>query len=109
MKTINPIETQEMVIAARASAVNLLCVQAERLQEWFIKKREIKHDLFRRVIESVFRISAHMKMDAAQGQSFEAKFSKAGTGDMFSVNVEDKRVYIEGYFDLNRLKQEFLW
>jgi hypothetical protein len=79
------------------------------LRERFVKRHEVDHGLFWRLVQSMLKIGAHIGLTPERAGELEAKITKTGTGDVFTVHVEGNKIYIEGYFDLNKLKQEILW
>ena len=109
---INPLsddQQREKLRKDRANAINLMCMQAEMLQTNFVKRREVDHSVFGRLVQSILKIVAHIKLDGERAHRFERKMQEAGAGDNFTVHVDGNRVYVEGFFDLNKLHQTMLW
>jgi len=110
--TIHPFteqEAQEFQRRSRGNAVDSASVQIDMLRTKFKKRGEVDHGLFQRLVQSVLKIGAHIGLTPERTHELEKKIEKAGTGDNFTVYVDGSRVYIEGYFDLNKLRQEILW
>jgi len=108
MNTINEHGDAEKLRQARGGAINIMVMQAEILQTHFVKTRTVSLDYFHRLIKSLLKVSSHLQATPEDRSRLEQKLYNAGTGT-FSVNLEGNRVYIEGYFDINKLRQTMLW
>jgi hypothetical protein len=95
----------------RESAVNLAGIQFEMLARNYERRHSVSHDLFHRIVQSMLKIGAHLKLTQDRMESLEKKLFGAGMGDEFTVNRDGdgKRIYIEGHFDMEKLRKELLW
>ncbi len=112
MTTINPLSSErarEQVFKDRADAIALLNVQADMLQQNFFSRREVSHPIVQRITQMLLKLVATIRMDDVAPERLEKKFREAGTGDSFTVHVSQGKIYIEGYFDLNKLHRSLLW
>jgi hypothetical protein len=92
----------------RSEAVELAVVQAELLAIKFGARGEVPHSLFHRLVQTVLRIGRHLKLTDEQAADFEKKMRDVGVKDT-TVIVSGKTVYIEGHFDLAKLRKEIIW
>jgi hypothetical protein len=112
MMTLHPFtakDEQEKARRDRASHVNLAGIQMERLWHNFDRTKKVEHNLFHRLVQSLLKIGAHIPMTVEHAESLEKKMRGAATEDTQMVHIDGNRIYIEGYYDLNKLRQELLW
>jgi hypothetical protein len=95
-------------IRDRSAAVELAVVQAELLAGEFGGRGEVRHSLYYRFVQTVLRIGKHLKLTDDQMVDFEKKMRDAGVKDT-TVIVTGKTVYIEGHFDLAKLRKGVIW
>ena len=109
MNTINEHRDAEKLRQARGGAINIMVMQAEMLQTHFIKTRAISVQYFHRLIASLLKVGGHLQTTPEDRERLEKKLTGAVVSAVGSVNVEGNKIYIEGYYDINKLRQTMLW
>lgn len=107
MNSISEHRDAEKLRQARGGAINIAVLQAEMLQTHFVKTRTVSLQYWHRLIASLLKLGGHLQITPEDRSRLEQKLYNAG--DNCSVNVEGNRIYIEGYFDINKLRQHILW
>jgi hypothetical protein len=113
MVTLNPFterDAQEKARRDRATHVHLAGIQMERLLFSFDRTKKVNHELLQRLIQTLLKVGGHIPMTHERAESLEAKLKAAVTDDgEYTLRIQGNRIYIEGYFDLNKLKNDMLW
>ena len=109
MNTINEHQDAEKLRQARGGAINIMVMQAEMLQTHFVKTRTVSLQYFHRLVVSLLKMGVHLQTTPEDRARLEKKISDAIVGESGAVNIEGNKIYIEGYYDINRLRQTMLW
>jgi hypothetical protein len=92
----------------RESAISVAGIQLEMLIRHFAKRREVPRSIYQRLVQSVIKIGAHLSLTVERVEEFEKKLRNAAPGD-HTISMQGNRMYIQGYFDLDKLKKEVMW
>jgi len=110
MNSISEHRDAEKLRQARGGAINIAVLQAEMLQTHFVKTRTVSLQYWHRLIASLLKLGGHLQITPEDRARLENKMVGAISGDgQGTVNVEGNKIYIEGYFDINKLHQHILW
>jgi hypothetical protein len=92
----------------REGAISLAGIQFEMLIRAFAKRHTVSRDLFQRIVQSMLKIGGHLTLTPERTESLEKKLQGAGMNE-FSVYRDGNRIYIEGFYDMDKLRKEILW
>lgn len=101
-------DAREQERRERRSALNVLSFQVEQLRDGFTKRGGVSHGLFERIVQSLLKIGRHIPVSPESADRFEQKLNRAGTGE-FVVNMEGPKVFLSGYFEMDKIRREMLW
>jgi hypothetical protein len=103
-------DAQEKARRDRAMNVSVASIQMGRLEHTFNRTKKVDHTIFQRLIQTLLKIGGHIPMSQERAENLKYKLQGAVTGDgQCTVQVESGRIYVEGYFSLNKLKDGMLW
>ncbi len=108
MHTINPEAFKEAQIRVRTASMNLLPTVVDMLHARWTQRREVSWGMFDKLVKHLLIIGQHRRANHEYAQKLESKVVSCGV-DSYTVHVDDNRIYIEGYFDINKLQKELLW
>ena len=101
-------ETKEKRRRDREATISIAIIQMEMLARHFDKRREVSHNIFQRIVKSLLRIGGHIPLSVERAEGMEKALRDAGVKEP-TISLDGDRIYLEGYFDLDKLRQEVLW
>lgn len=92
----------------RTKVVSLFALQAENVHQTYIKSGKVDHAIIARLISSLLRMISHFKLTHDDKDRLVMKLASCGD-DQAITNIEDGKLYLNGYYSIQKLQEKVLW